>query len=124
VKVVQLKVHGGPEVLEFVDAPDPTPGPGQILIKVESASVNFSDTMRRRDEMPASSYDATRDWALLAKPSIVEGCEGPQDGTYGPYRTLIVPVDGNAKSIGQVGRDDQPLHDSTDIDRGRRQACQ
>jgi hypothetical protein len=74
--------------------------------------------------MTARSYDATRNWALLTEPSIVKRGEGPQDGTYGPDRTLIVPVDGNAKSIGQVGGDDQPLHDSTDLDRGRRQTCQ
>ena len=47
---VQIHEHGGPEVLRLRTVPDPEPGPGQILIRVEAASVNWSDTMRRRDD--------------------------------------------------------------------------
>ena len=35
---------GGPEVMEIVDLPDPTPGPGQQLYEVSSAGVNYADT--------------------------------------------------------------------------------
>jgi len=38
---------GGPEVLEFGEAPDPAPGPGQILIDVAIADVLFLDTALR-----------------------------------------------------------------------------
>lgn len=31
--------HGGPDVLEMADLPDPRPGPGQVLIALEAASV-------------------------------------------------------------------------------------
>ncbi len=31
----------------MVDLPDPTPGPGEVLIRVAAASVNFSDVARR-----------------------------------------------------------------------------
>lgn len=41
---------GGPEVLELVEHPTPVPGPGQVLIRVVSAGVNFSDVKRRRDD--------------------------------------------------------------------------
>ena len=35
------------------DLPDPVPGPGQVLIRVESAAANFSDVLRRRgDDYP------------------------------------------------------------------------
>ena len=34
---------GGPEVLELQDVPKPEPGPGQLLIKVHRAGVNFAD---------------------------------------------------------------------------------
>lgn len=46
-RAVQLEQFGGPEVLRVVDLPVPLPGPGQILIEVEAAAVNWSDTMRR-----------------------------------------------------------------------------
>ncbi len=43
---------GGPDVLELRDAPDPTPGPGQVLIRVEAAGVNFADLMARDGKYP------------------------------------------------------------------------
>jgi len=34
---------GGPEVLELQDVPEPTAGPGQVLIRVRRAGINFAD---------------------------------------------------------------------------------
>lgn len=39
---------GEPEVLRLSEAERPVPGPGQVLIRVHAAGVNFSDTERRR----------------------------------------------------------------------------
>jgi NADPH:quinone reductase-like Zn-dependent oxidoreductase len=38
---------GGPEVLEVREAPDPTPGAGQVRIRVAASGVNFADAMTR-----------------------------------------------------------------------------
>ena len=38
---------GGPEVLELAEVDRPVPGPGQLLIKVAAAGVNFIDTYKR-----------------------------------------------------------------------------
>ena len=38
---------GGPEVLEFNETARPVPGPGQLLVKVAAAGVNFIDTYKR-----------------------------------------------------------------------------
>ncbi|WP_405475462.1 quinone oxidoreductase family protein [Paenarthrobacter ilicis] len=38
---------GGPEVLEFSSVEPPQPGPGQLLIKVAAAGVNFIETYQR-----------------------------------------------------------------------------
>jgi NADPH2:quinone reductase len=43
---------GGPEVLELVDRPDPRPGPGELLVDVAAAGVNFIDTYHRRGLYP------------------------------------------------------------------------
>ena len=38
---------GGPEVLELDKTARPVPGPGQLLVKVAAAGVNFIDTYKR-----------------------------------------------------------------------------
>ncbi len=38
---------GGPEVLEYASVETPKPGPGQLLIKVAAAGVNFIETYQR-----------------------------------------------------------------------------
>ena len=43
-RAVQITRFGGPEVLEIVDLPDPTPGPDQKLYEVSTAGPNFAAT--------------------------------------------------------------------------------
>ncbi len=38
---------GGPDVLELQELPDPEPGPGQVLVDVGAAGVNFIDVYHR-----------------------------------------------------------------------------
>jgi NADPH2:quinone reductase len=42
-----VNANGGPEVLKFEDVPDPKPGPGQAVVRVEAAGVNFIDVYQR-----------------------------------------------------------------------------
>jgi NADPH:quinone reductase-like Zn-dependent oxidoreductase len=42
-RALQFTAYGGPEVLEWADAPEPHPGRGQIRIAVRAASVNPID---------------------------------------------------------------------------------
>ncbi len=44
---VQVPETGGPEVLEWVTIPRPEPGPGELLVQVEAAGLNFIDTYHR-----------------------------------------------------------------------------
>lgn len=46
-KAIQMQSYGSADVLTYTSVPDPKPGPGQVLIRVESAAVNYSDIMRR-----------------------------------------------------------------------------
>jgi NADPH:quinone reductase-like Zn-dependent oxidoreductase len=43
-RAVQITRFGGPEVLDIVDLPDPTPGDGEQLHDISSAGVNCADT--------------------------------------------------------------------------------
>ncbi|GGN87174.1 NADP-dependent oxidoreductase [Actinoplanes lobatus] len=40
--------NGGPEVLRYEDAPDPRPGPGQVLLRVEAIGVQGGDLLARQ----------------------------------------------------------------------------
>ena len=44
-KAVLCRQHGLPDTLELADLPTPPPGPGQVLIAVKAAGVNFPDTL-------------------------------------------------------------------------------
>jgi putative PIG3 family NAD(P)H quinone oxidoreductase len=44
---------GGTEVLELTDVQTPTPGPGQVLVKVAAAGLNRADLVQRRGRYPA-----------------------------------------------------------------------
>jgi NADPH:quinone reductase len=46
-KAIQVSKFGGPEVLEYKEIPTPTPGPGQILVRVHASGVNPYDTYMR-----------------------------------------------------------------------------
>jgi putative PIG3 family NAD(P)H quinone oxidoreductase len=46
-RAVLLKGFGGPEVLELGEAPRPSPGPGQVLIRIAATSVNRADLQQR-----------------------------------------------------------------------------
>jgi NADPH2:quinone reductase len=51
-KAIQMTKTGGPEVMELREAPMPEPGPGQVLVKIEAAGVNFVDVYLREGRYP------------------------------------------------------------------------
>jgi NADPH2:quinone reductase len=48
-RAIQQFEFGGPEVLQLVDVPVPSPEPEQVLIRVARAGINFADTHQRED---------------------------------------------------------------------------
>lgn len=49
---IHVAQTGEPDVLEWTEVPEPTPGPGEVLVKVAAAGVNFIDTYQRRGIYP------------------------------------------------------------------------
>lgn len=93
-KAAFFRRHGGPEVLEYGELPDPVPGPGEVLVDVHAASVNAADW-----KMRAGSYAAAprlphvpgRDFSgvvaaggadLKAGEAVFGVCEVNREGAY------------------------------------------
>jgi NADPH2:quinone reductase len=49
-KAIQIQEFGGPEMLQYVDLDDPTPGEGEAVIEVSRAGINFADTHATRND--------------------------------------------------------------------------
>lgn len=52
-RAVRIEEVGGPEVLGVSDVPVPEPGPGEVLVEVSLAGVNFGDTHQREGQYVA-----------------------------------------------------------------------
>ena len=47
-RAVRIHSHGGPEVLQLDEIPEPRPGPGDLLVSLRATSVNHRDVWIRR----------------------------------------------------------------------------
>lgn len=51
-KAILVQEHGGAEVLQYTDVPDPEAGPADVLVQVRAAGVNFLDVYHRTGLYP------------------------------------------------------------------------
>ncbi|VVM08030.1 partial enoyl reductase, partial [Methylacidimicrobium cyclopophantes] len=65
-KAIRVHGFGGPEVMKPEEVPEPVPGPGQVLVRVQAAGVNPIDTYVRSGRykvLPGLPYIPGRDGA-------------------------------------------------------------
>ena len=53
-RAIWITRHGGPEVLEVREGPDPTPRAGEVRVRVKAAGLNFAEVMARMGLYPAA----------------------------------------------------------------------
>src|SRR3984957_17413899 len=63
-QAIAVRRYGPPEVLELIQAPDPQPKPGEVVIRVKAIGVNFADLLQRMGVYPGTP-----------KPPFVPGLE-------------------------------------------------
>src|SRR6201999_1021851 len=51
-RALVIPSHGPPEILTVQQRPDPHPGPGEVLVRVHAAGINFADLMARSGLYP------------------------------------------------------------------------
>jgi zinc-binding alcohol dehydrogenase/oxidoreductase len=102
VKAIRIHEDGGPEVLRYEDAPDPTPGPGDVLIRLRAASLNHLDLWVRKG-LPS----VPKPRILGADGSgVVEGLGVDVDGFEPGQRVVINPgiaIDPHGHEIKVIG---------------------
>ena len=49
---IVITAPGGPDVLQWMEVPDPEPGPGEVLIDVAASAVNRADLLQRQGLYP------------------------------------------------------------------------
>jgi NADPH2:quinone reductase len=84
-RALQQTSHSGPQDLRLItDAPVPTPGPGEVLIRVTAAGVNFLDISMARGAFPGgpqppylAGFEAAGEIVAVG-----EGVAGPQPGAH------------------------------------------
>jgi len=73
--------HGGPEVLRLIERDTPDPGPGQLLVEVAAAGVNFADIYARQGIPP---YAGQVPFVLGSEGAGVVTAAGPGAEGFGP----------------------------------------
>jgi NADPH:quinone reductase len=95
-RAVQIDEFGGPDVLQVVDVPKPTPGDGEVLIEVTRAGMNFADTHQRENsylarfevplilggEVAGTTEDGRRVVAMLRSGGYAEYAVAPEATVY------------------------------------------
>ncbi len=99
-ETIRFEHTGGPEVLTLTEAPDPSPGPGEVLVEVAAAGVNFIDTYHRTGLYPLelpSGLGLEGAGTVVAAGDGVElpvGTRVAWANTMGSYATRVtIPVD-------------------------------
>jgi NADPH:quinone reductase-like Zn-dependent oxidoreductase len=107
-RAVVMTAHGGPEVLEAQERPDPVAGPGEVVIDVRAAGLNFAEVMARLGLYP----DAP-------KPPCVVGYEvaGVVEGT-GERVMAGTRFGGHASKVAVPRADVMPLPDDLSFEQG------
>ena len=126
-KAVRFHRHGGPEVLQYEDAPDPVRSGDEVLLRVKACALNRLDIWERLgppvvkvdlphisgsdvagvvEEVPASEGDIQKGMEVIVSPGMgcgrCEECLSGRDNRCRRYRILGEHVDGGYAELVSV----------------------
>jgi NADPH2:quinone reductase len=55
-QAIRIHAYGGPEVMQLDELLMPIPGPGEVRVRVQAASVNFIDVQHRRGDLVKQAF--------------------------------------------------------------------
>src|SRR2546428_9394107 len=84
-KAIRVHAPGGPEALRYEDVERPVPGPGQVLVKIEAAGVNFIDVYQRTGHYKVPVPFTLGQEAAGPVAPVCPGVGAPRGGGRVPY---------------------------------------
>ncbi|MEU6377447.1 zinc-binding dehydrogenase [Streptomyces sp. NPDC046909] len=116
-RAITFKETGGPEVLHLADLPTPTPGPGELLIRVAYAGVNYGEVQHRLGDFGSPTGDTVT--GLEAAGHVAELGEGVTGVSVGDRVTAYLPDGGGYAEYAVVPAAFAfPLPDTVDLRTG------
>ena len=114
-KAITLREFGGPEVMQLGEVDKPSPGDGQLLVKVVNTSVNRPDVIQRMGNYPPPPGDSEILGLEIA--GVVEAC-GPGTERFMPGDPVFGLVGGGGYAEYALAREDHcmPIPDALDFE--------
>jgi NADPH:quinone reductase len=106
-RAIVVREYGGPEVLRLEELPDLTPGPGELLVRVAAAGVQFIETVTRTGTLGGVSPAAPRELPWIPGREVAGEVtavgEGVDGGWLGARVAGLTPgISGGYASLGVV----------------------
>jgi len=98
-RAIVIREGGGPEVLRLEEVPDPEPGEGQVLVRVEAAAVNHFDLTQRRDPAATGALPPFTPGVDAAGTRVDTGERVLVSGAPGAYAELLAAPVENVRPI-------------------------
>lgn len=114
VRAVRANGSGGPEVLEWGEAPDVSPGHGEVLIEVTAAGVNRADLLQRQGNYPPPP-GASELLGLECSGVIAELGEGVHDWSVGDRVCALLSGGGYAERVAVPATQVLPVPEGLDL---------
>ncbi|QUG99568.1 NAD(P)H-quinone oxidoreductase [Saccharopolyspora erythraea] len=111
---ITIREPGEPDVLEWTEQPDPSPGPGEVLVKVAAAGVNRADLLQRRGFYPPPE-GASEILGLECSGTIAELGEGVTGWTVGDQVCALLSGGGYAEQVAVPAAQVLPVPSGVDL---------
>ncbi|CAL99555.1 NADPH2:quinone reductase [Saccharopolyspora erythraea NRRL 2338] len=111
---IAIREPGDPDVLEWTEQPDPSPGAGEVLVKVAAAGVNRADLLQRRGFYPPPK-GASEILGLECSGTIAELGEGVTGWTVGDQVCALLSGGGYAEQVAVPAAQVLPVPSGVDL---------
>jgi NADPH2:quinone reductase len=114
VRAVVINRNGGPDVMEVEDRQAPQPGPGQLLVDVAAAGVNYRDVYER--ENPAYAGEPPRILGIEGAGTVREVGDGVDEFAAGDRVAWVAAAGSYAEQVVLDAARAVPVPDAVDDD--------